>query len=58
MRSQDKWNKEHNYISKSFKMYKSLADEFKEACIKEGERQATVIQRLMTEYINKHKNKK
>ena len=52
---QSRWDKKNGYISKSFKMYRSLADEFKAACEKNGEPQAVVIQRLMREYIDQNK---
>lgn len=41
--------------TKSYRMYKELADEFAEACRKTGEKQSTVIQRLMRGYIEQSK---
>ena len=52
-RAQDRWNEKNGYISKSFKMYRSLAEEFKQACDSAGVSQAEVIQRLMREFIAK-----
>lgn len=44
-------------ISKSYKLKKSLADAFKEACDKRGESQASVISRFMAEYIAETNNR-
>ena len=46
-RAQDRWNEKNGYISKSFRMYRSLAEEFKQACDSAGVSQAEAIQRLM-----------
>ena len=51
----ERWSQKNGYITKGFKMYRSLADEFKEACDRNGEAQASVIQRLMREYIDQNK---
>ena len=51
----ERWSQKNAYIIKDFKMYRSLADEFKAVCEKNGEAQATVIQRLMREYIDQNK---
>ena len=53
-RPQDKWNEKNGYISKSFRMYRSLADEFKQVCESQGESQAKVITTLMKDYIKEH----
>jgi len=53
VRPQERWDKKNGYISKSFKMYKSIADDFRVACEKAGCSQASVIQELMKDYINK-----
>lgn len=42
------------YISKSFKMHKDLADQFKVVCDEQGESMASVIQRSMIDYIEAH----
>lgn len=52
IRPQDRWNKKNDYISKSFKMYRKTADEFKQACDKAGVSQAATISRLMQEFID------
>lgn len=52
---QDRWNKKNGYITKGFKMYRSLANDFKEACDRAGKTQAEVIQKLMQEYIDSQK---
>jgi hypothetical protein len=56
-RAQDRWNEKNGYISKSFKMYRSLAEEFKQACDSAGVSQAEAIQRLMREFIENQKQK-
>ena len=52
LRPQDRWSQKNNYISKSFKMYKSTADRFKEACEKVGVSQASKIAELMESFIS------
>lgn len=46
-----KYQEKVGYISKSYKLKKDLTDRFAEACEKAGESQASVITRLMEEYI-------
>lgn len=52
-RPQDRWDKKNNYIAKSFKMRKALAEEFKKACDKAGVSQSGQIVRMMQEFIDK-----
>ena len=54
-RPQDRWNEKNNYIAKSFKMHKELADEFKVACEMAGVSQSGQIVAMMTDFINKTK---
>lgn len=54
-RPQDRWNEKNNYIAKSFKMRKELADEFKKACDAAGVSQSGQIVKMMTEFIKKQK---
>ena len=56
-RAQDRWNEKNGYISKSFRMYRSLAEEFKQACDSVGVSQAETIQQLMREFIVNQKQK-
>ena len=56
-RAQDRWNEKNGYISKSFRMYHSLAEEFKQACDSVGVSQAETIQQLMREFIVNQKQK-
>ena len=51
----DKYQKKIGLIAKSFKIRRSLADDFKKACGERGEGQAAVISRLMQEYIDEKK---
>lgn len=46
-----KYQNKVGYISKSFKMYRSTADRFKEACDKAGVSQAAKITELMEQFI-------
>ncbi len=54
-RPQDRWNEKNNYIAKSFKMRKELADEFKEACDIAGVSQSGQIVEMMKGFIQKTK---
>ena len=54
-RPQDRWNEKNNYIAKSFKMRKELADEFKEVCDSVGVSQSGQIVKMMQEFIQKNK---
>ena len=56
-RAQDRWNEKNGYISKRFRMYRSLAEEFKQACDSVGVSQAETIQQLMREFIVNQKQK-
>lgn len=55
IRPQDRWNEKNNYIAKSFKMRKAVADEFKMACDLAGVSQSGQIVKMMTEFIKKTK---
>lgn len=52
-RPQDKWNEKAGYISKSYRLYKSLADEYAEACKKAGVTQSGQLKIMMQEFIDK-----
>ena len=49
----DRWNAKAGYKTKSFKLKGDIADRFKEACDKVERSQASVIQELMQEFIDK-----
>lgn len=51
-----KYQQKIGLIAKSYKLKKSLVDEFKEACDAKGEAQAAVISRMMEEYIKDSKS--
>ena len=53
---QERWNRKAGYTTKGFRMYQSLADEFKEACEKAGRSQASVIQGLMRGFIDSQRD--
>ena len=50
-----KYEEKKGIIAKSYKMPKTLADEFKEVCDSLGLGQAETIRNLMTEFISKNK---
>ena len=50
---QQRWNKKNGYVAKSFKMRKSIADDFKEACEKAGVSQSGQIVKMMQDFIDK-----
>ena len=50
-----KYQKSQGIIAKSYKMKKTLADEFKATCERLGVGQAATITKLMTEFIEKNK---
>lgn len=50
-RPQDRWDEKNGYISKSFRMYRKTADEFKAACEKAGVSQSGQIVKMMQEFI-------
>lgn len=52
---QDRWKRKNNYITKGFRMYKSLSDEYKEACEKVGVGQSEQITKMMREFIDSQK---
>lgn len=46
-----KYQEKVGYIAKSFKLKKDITDRFTAACKERGESQASVIARMMEEYI-------
>ncbi|MDD5987312.1 MAG: chemotaxis protein [Eubacteriales bacterium] len=54
----EKYHKKVGLISKSFKIKKELADEFRKACEESGVSQASKISEFMREYINEVKAEK
>lgn len=55
-RPQDRWDAKKGYITRSYRMYKSVADEFKEVCEKVGVSQSGQIVKMMKEFIEQNKN--
>lgn len=47
-----KYQKKAGLVAKSFKIKKTLADDFREACKSRGEGQAAVVSRLLQGYID------
>lgn len=56
-RATDKYQKKMGLISKSYKIKKSLADEFKDTCNRLGIGQAATLSRLMQDFIDSNKEK-
>lgn len=50
--AQERWQKENGYISKSFWMYRELAERFGAACKERGRGQSEVIRELMEGYVD------
>lgn len=53
--AQERYEKKNGITVKSFKIKHDLADEFRVACKRVGESQASVISKLMREFIEQHK---
>ena len=51
---QERWHKKNGYITKGFRMYRSQADAFAEACNKAGKPQSAVIVELMQKFIEEN----
>lgn len=54
-RATTKYQKKVGIVAKSYKIKKSLADEFKVACEKAGVSQASQITKMMQEFIESQK---
>ena len=52
-RASKRYQEKIGLVARTYKLKSQIADDFKEACLKRGESQASVITRLMNEYINK-----
>ena len=53
-----KYERKTGLISKSYKLKKEVVEEFAKACESNGEKQATVLTRMMNEYISTLKDSK
>lgn len=47
----ERYQKKAGYMTKGFKLKRSVVEQFEKACMDNGESQAAVITRLMNEYI-------
>lgn len=56
IRPQDKWNATHGLASVSFKLTKSIADDFSEACKKAGISKKSQLEKMMLQFINEVNN--
>lgn len=54
--SQQKWQEKAGLIPKTYKLNKSLVEQFKEACEITGVTQANKLSELMKNFINEVKN--
>ena len=52
-----KWNKKAGYISKSYKLHKSIVEEFADACKKAGVSQASQLTKMMREFVKEQEGK-
>ena len=50
-RPQDVWNEKAGYVSKSYKLKKTLVDAFADACDRAGVSQAGQLTKMMNEFI-------
>ncbi len=55
IRPQDAWNERAGLVSKSYKLKKSLVEDFKASCDKAGVSQAGQISKMMQEFIEQNK---
>ena len=55
-RASKKYQEKVGMVARTYKLKANIADDFKEACQARGESQASVMTRLMNEYINKPLN--
>ena len=52
---QDRWQRNNGLIAKSYKLKRSLVDEFKNACDQQGISQASAISEFMSNFIESSK---
>ena len=52
---QDRWQRNNGLIAKSYKLKRSLVDEFKNACDQQGISQASAISAFMSDFIESNK---
>jgi len=52
---QDVWQQKNGLIAKSYKLKRSLVDEFKNACEQQGISQASAISEFMNNFIESNK---
>ena len=52
---QDRWQRNNGIIAKSYKLKRSLVDEFKKACDSQGVSQASAISEFMNNFIESNK---
>ncbi|MBO5513744.1 MAG: hypothetical protein J5961_04040 [Mogibacterium sp.] len=55
IRPQDKWNAAHGLVTVSYKLTKSVADEFSDACAKAGVSKKSQLEKMMREFIESQK---
>ena len=54
IRPQDKWNKEHGLVSVSYKLTKTIADDFSYACEKAGVSKKSQLEKMMLQFIEEN----
>ena len=56
-RPQDMWNERHGLVSKSYKLYKSITEDFADSCNQNGVSQAGQLTKLLTNYITENRRR-
>lgn len=56
IRPQDKWNAKHGLVTVSYKLTKSIADEFANACAGAGISKKAQLEKMMKDFIEQKKN--
>lgn len=55
IRPQDKWDEKAGVVSKTYKVNKQTAEDFKEVCKKKGVSMGPQITKMMQEFIEKNR---
>ena len=55
IRPQDRWNAKNGLVSKTYKLTKSIADEFADTCEKLGVSKKSQLEKMMKEFIEQNK---
>ena len=50
-RPQDRWNEKNGLVSVSYKLTKSIADDFSETCLKLGVSKKSQLEKMMVDFV-------